>query len=179
MTLTSTLASLVPSWVPLDFFDPNSPRLGILIGGACCGRGIRSFLQPGRMYWEYGIPREGSNNAKSRDDGQVSNLIYVQGIRDLAYALTLYAFGAVHNEQAVTIMLIAGAGISLGDAVVVWIFGRRNYQMVLWHFFCFTYFASLAGLRYYSLGDMGKGGQCILDKGEVNGRKYTVMVDQT
>ncbi|KAL4938652.1 hypothetical protein BDV06DRAFT_225801 [Aspergillus oleicola] len=175
--MTSTLASLVPSWVPMDFFDPHSTRLGVLVGGACCGRGIRSFLQPGRMYWEYGIPREGSNDPTSRTEGAVSNLIYVQGIRDLAYALTLYAFGSIHDERAVTFMLTAGAGISLGDAIVVWVFGRGNYQMVAWHLLCFIYFAVMSGSRYSSESQKGSE-QCIFGKGEVNGRKYTVMLDQ-
>lgn len=112
----------------------------------CIIRGIRSIITPGNQYYEFGVPREGSDDPVSKE-GTVSPLMYVKGIREIGYGVSMEVVGRLHDPRGVTGMLAVGAVMSVGDAVVVAVFGRGKYQMVLWHLLVALYFGAMAYLR--------------------------------
>lgn len=112
----------------------------------CIIRGIRNIITPGNQYFEFGVPREGSDDPVSRE-GTVSPLMYVKGIREIGYGVSMEVVGRLHDPRGVTGMLAVGAAMSVGDAVVVAVFGRGKYSMVLWHLLVALYFGAMAYLR--------------------------------
>lgn len=73
--------------------------------------------------------------------------MYVKGIREIGYGVSMEVVDRLHDPRGVTGMLAVGAVMSVGDAVVVAVFGRGKYQMVLWHLLVALYFGAMAYLR--------------------------------
>ncbi|KAL4913608.1 hypothetical protein BDW62DRAFT_205378 [Aspergillus aurantiobrunneus] len=140
---------MVPSWLGpyTQFMNPHSDSLGALIATTSLSRGIRCVFQPGSQYYEFGIPREGSTDPLSRTEGAISPLIYVRGIREIGYSLSVYRVWILGNAQALTVLIGVAAFMSAGDMLVVLIFGRNNKQMVCYHLLVAAYFAMLYSRR--------------------------------
>ncbi|KAL4782337.1 hypothetical protein BJX76DRAFT_292580 [Aspergillus varians] len=140
------LTSVIPDWVWV-FLDPHGARLGTAIAACCMVRGIRCIIQPGSQYYEFGVPREGSDDPRSRTEGTISPMMYSRGIRDVGYGIGLKLMSNVCEKECLTGLLGVGAIISLGDALVVLRFGRGQWSMVLFHLLVAGYFGWLYWAR--------------------------------
>ncbi|KAL5042151.1 hypothetical protein BDW71DRAFT_190599 [Aspergillus fruticulosus] len=129
------------------FISPSSPNIGSNVGTALILRGVRCFIQPGSQYYEFGIPREGSDNRQPHSGGSISPLIYVKGIRELGYGVALVNLQRLHDEGGLRVLLWIGALMSLADGGVVLVFGRRNYQMVAFHLLFAVYLGAAWWIR--------------------------------
>ncbi|KAL4735043.1 hypothetical protein BDV11DRAFT_196950 [Aspergillus similis] len=142
-------AAVVVSWLGAHlpgFINPSSPNIGSNIGTALILRGVRCFIQPGSQYSEFGIPREASENPEART-ASISPLIFVKGIRELGYGVALVSLQRLHDEAGLRLLLWIGAVMSLADAGVVLVFGRRNYQMVAFHLLFALYLGAAWWIR--------------------------------
>ncbi len=129
--------------------DYNNSNFPTLVRTICVTRGLRSIVTPGSQYYEFGVPREGSDDPLARE-GPVSPFMYVRGIREIGYGVSMEIVGRLHDPRGVTWMLAVGAAMSVGDAVVVAVFGRGKYSMVLYHLLVALYFGAMAYLRSQS-----------------------------
>ncbi|KAL4762238.1 DUF4267 domain-containing protein [Aspergillus foveolatus] len=154
-------AAVVVSWLGAHlpgFINPSSPNIGGNMGTALILRGVRCFIQPGSQYSEFGIPREASENPNGRAES-ISPFIFVKGIRELGYGIALVSVQKLHDETGLGLLLWIGAFMSLADAGVVLMFGRRNYQMVAFHLLFGLY---LGGAWWIRTADgCGKKGEAV------------------
>ncbi|KAL4812469.1 hypothetical protein BDW67DRAFT_178705 [Aspergillus spinulosporus] len=154
-------AAVIVSWLGAHlpgFINPTSPNIGSNIGTALILRGVRCFVQPGSQYSEFGILQEVSENSKDRV-ASVSALIYVKEIRELGYGIALVSLQSLHDEAGLRLLLWIGAVMSLADAGVVLVFGRRNYQMVAFHLLFALYLGAAWWIR--AADERGKRGEAV------------------
>ncbi|KAI9372260.1 hypothetical protein BJX61DRAFT_542881 [Aspergillus egyptiacus] len=115
-----------PGWLT-DLFNPFSPQLIWTAATISVIRAIQTCINPAGQYEEYGLPLEASPHQPTpQTPGAISPLIYTKAIRDFFYGVILLTLRDMQDEKAMTVLIIAGAMMSLADGYVVWGFGNRR-----------------------------------------------------
>ncbi|KAE8153696.1 hypothetical protein BDV25DRAFT_136635 [Aspergillus avenaceus] len=102
-----------------------------LVGSLCVALGLNCFARPAHEYERFGLPLESATPTRRRttpDLGIVSPLIYLKGIREVTYGLTLIGLQFWGVATGVTVALAAFSLAGLGDAVVVWRYGGNQLR---------------------------------------------------
>ncbi|KAL4863602.1 hypothetical protein BDV12DRAFT_177297 [Aspergillus spectabilis] len=144
-----------------QFLDPFSPQLIWTIANISVVRAVWCWIKPTTQYEEFGLPLEQpqsatsptSNQAPSTEQQQdhqqgfISPLIYIKGIRDFCYGVILLALRDSSDPKPLTILIGVGALMSLGDAFVVWRFGAARAKTAYRHAVIAVLFAVMYWLR--------------------------------
>ncbi|GKZ29765.1 hypothetical protein AbraIFM66950_006395 [Aspergillus brasiliensis] len=105
-----------------------SPIPAYVLGTLTLALGCHALARPGPEYPRFGLPFESAaassafshGNKRTPPPGAVSPLMYIKGIRETSYGLTLLALQYCGQETAVTIFAGVCALVGLADGFVVW-----------------------------------------------------------
>ncbi|QMW46853.1 hypothetical protein COH20_001970 [Aspergillus flavus] len=114
-----------------------SPIPAYALGTLTLALGCNALARPGPEYPRFGLPFESAaspasthgNNKRTLPPGAVSPLMYIKGIREMSYGLTLLALQYYRQETAVTIFAAVCALVGLADGFVVWANGGKALRM--------------------------------------------------
>ncbi|KAE8327218.1 hypothetical protein BDV39DRAFT_205072 [Aspergillus sergii] len=114
-----------------------SPIPAYVLGTLTLSLGCNALARPGPEYPRFGLPFESAaslasthgNNKRTLPPGAVSPLMYIKGIREMSYGLTLLALQYYGQETAVTIFAAVCALVGLADGFVVWANGGKALRM--------------------------------------------------
>ncbi|OTA98746.1 hypothetical protein M426DRAFT_17113 [Hypoxylon sp. CI-4A] len=89
--------------------------------------GLHCFIRPREEYPRFGLPLEFAPRtpkalatSDSEDQGRVSPLMHLKGIREATYGLALGALQCQGNDAAVTTLMGVISLAGLGDGIIVW-----------------------------------------------------------
>ncbi|KAL3472037.1 hypothetical protein BJX99DRAFT_262646 [Aspergillus californicus] len=99
-----------------EYLDPFSSKLTYIVGVISIVRGIQCWVSPARQYDEYGLPQENA----------ISPLIYAKGIQDYGFGLLLLILNTGGHANAVTLLILVGALMSLADGFVILRNGKKG-----------------------------------------------------
>ncbi|KAI1765226.1 hypothetical protein GGR53DRAFT_279615 [Hypoxylon sp. FL1150] len=121
----------------------NEPPIPYLLGAGSIFLGLHCFLNPRQEYLRFGLPLEPAPRLKNRntppDVGIVSPLIYLKGIREITYGLTLIILQYNRQMRALTAMLGIISLAGLLDGIVVWKYGGPKLRRKAYgHWFAFV-----------------------------------------
>ena len=122
-----------------------SPIPAYLLGTACIGRGVMAILAPRDEYAHMGLSLEPAHapvnhTTSTKPDssfsttslGSVSPLMYIKGIREITFGLTLNVLQHQGQHVAVTLFASILCFTRLADGAVVWLRGGRELRYRAW-----------------------------------------------
>ncbi len=120
-----------------------SPIPSYVLGAGCFALTLHGLASPKAEYGRFGLPLErpkprpvSSSTAQSSspgdDDGIVSPLIHLKGLREFAVSISIIALQYQGNESVVTTILAVTSILGLGDGIIVWVYGGKGRQNKVW-----------------------------------------------
>ncbi|KAF7564064.1 hypothetical protein G7046_g52 [Stylonectria norvegica] len=111
------------------------PFPSYVLGAACCVRGMMALFSLKNGYAHMGLPLEfppPSHGAPDSTRGLVSPLMYLKGIREISYGVTLIVLQQQGNELAVTTFAAILSLVRFGDGLVVWFNAGERLRFMAW-----------------------------------------------